>query len=348
MGKRAAVVTLGPDVKLGPDHPVVIIAEIGVNHDGSVPKALELIDAAASAGADVIKFQSYVPEALCSPLHCADEIAMLQRYELAEEDVAALKAAVEDRGKLFLSTPFDRPSLAMLQRLGVTAFKVGSGELCHGPLLEELAGTGLPVILSSGASSLEDVERAVASLESAGVSGLCLLHCTSAYPAPDQAMNLRAMRCLAEHFAPLPVGLSDHSLGITAALGAVALGARVVEKHLTLSHDDPGPDHRASAEPAELAALVSEVRRLEAMLGDGEKRPGEAELPVGRSIVAARDLARGQTLKLADFDFKRPGRRGFPPWQAADLVGRRLCREVPRDELLHDDDLVVPVDDVSS
>ncbi len=351
----------------------VVIAELGVNHDGRLDRALKLLDAAAEAGADAVKLQLFVPTELCSRLHRADELAMLERLRLTEEDHARIVAAGRHRGMAVFATPFDEPSLALLRRLEIPLIKVGSGEVTHTPLLRSISATGLPVILSTGGCEWPDLDRAVAILRGSGSiaagsaserssftelcektrdesiprsdphgasvsssgrsAALSLLHCTSAYPPPDSEVNLRMIPALAGRYPGCVIGFSDHTLGPEAAVAAVALGARIVEKHLTLDCAAPGPDHAASADPAQFAALVAAVRRTERMLGDGRKVVQPCEGRIGRSIVAARDLPAGHVLSSADLAFKRPA-HGLRPRDAEELVGRALPMPLPADEVL--------------
>ncbi|GAG20552.1 unnamed protein product, partial [marine sediment metagenome] len=233
----------------------------------------------------------------------------------------------------FLVTPFGFGQVDLVARLGAPAIKVGSGEVTHTPLLRHIGSTHLPVLLSTGAADLQTVERAVTALRVGGCNEIGLLHCTSVYPAPDEALNLRAIPTLAGHFSNCVIGYSDHSSGTTAGLAAVALGAAIVEKHLTLDRHLDGPDHTASAEPDELGRLVREIRRFEQMAGDGVKRPAECEGVIGQSMVAARDLHAGHVITPGDLTFKRPG-WGLRPYQLGLVMCRRLRRDLPFDEVL--------------
>jgi N-acetylneuraminate synthase/N,N'-diacetyllegionaminate synthase len=330
-------VALGPRA-VGGGHPCLVIAEAGVNHDGDAGLAHRLVDLAADAGADAVKFQTFAPELLVSataaaaPYQSRRAGAERQRQMLAALVLPAgawreLAAHAAERDLLFLSTAFDLPSAELLADLGMPALKVPSGELDHLPFLRALAGRGLPLLVSTGMATLEEVDRAVQA--AAGAPGLCLLHCVSAYPAPVAEANLRAIPALAARHG-LPVGWSDHTRGATTALGAVALGAALLEKHVTLDRTLPGPDHAASADPEEFAAYVAEVRALEAALGDGRKRPTPSEeenrVPARRSLHAARDLRAGQALRPGDVVALRPA-TGLPPGTAAE--GLRLLRDVP-------------------
>jgi N-acetylneuraminate synthase len=329
---------------VGAGAPVLIVAEAGVNHDGELDTALALVDAAADAGADAVKFQTFDPDALVtvdSELasyqrrgeNASGQHEMLVRLRLDEDAHAAVLARCRERGILFLSTPFDAGSAALLARLGVPAFKVGSGELTNLPFLEQLGAYGLPIMLSTGMSDLEEVGAAVEVLARADVP-VVLLHCVSSYPAPEAEANLRAMDAMRAAFG-VPVGYSDHCLGLEVSLAAVARDACLLERHFTLDRTRPGPDHSMSLEPDELAELVRRVRALESWLGDGEKRPQPSEHELRtvarRSVVAARALAAGDVLTLDSLAVKRPA-GGLPPSSLGSLAGRRLTRALRADE----------------
>jgi N,N'-diacetyllegionaminate synthase len=329
---------------------VFVIAEAGVNHNGSIDLALQLVDAARDAGADAVKFQTFRAEDVVTPQAAtADyqrtntgettQFDMIRKLELDEAEHSRIARHCRDRGIEFFSTPFSEDAVAMLVRLGVGRLKLPSGEITNKRLLECAADTGLPLLMSSGMSTLAEVQRAIGWIGARWRSGgfpppgpdtLSLLHCTSAYPAPPQSLNLRAIRAMAQATG-LPVGYSDHSLGGEAALAAVALGATVIEKHLTLDKSLAGPDHRASADPQEFAAVVRGIRAVEAMLGDGVKRPQEVEQNTRdvarRSVVVLRQLSRGQRLGEADIGLRRPG-TGIAPEQWDEVVGRTLAEDV--------------------
>ena len=333
---------------IGDDAPVFVVAEAGVNHNGDPEQARRLIDAAKEAGADAVKFQTFRSDALVSR-HApkaayqrattgddGTQAEMLARLELSLEQHVDLRDRCVKQGLVFFSAPFDEASVEALAELGVSLYKVPSGEITNLPLLARIASKGKPVILSTGMSTLDEVAAAVASIRGAGDPPLALLHCVSAYPAPIEEMNLRAMSTLRDRFG-CPVGLSDHTLGIAVALGAVARGAAIVEKHLTLDKALPGPDHRASLEPGEFAELVRGIRAIEASLGDGDKRPMPCEADVRRvarkSLVAARALRAGEILTSDAVAIKRPG-TGIPPSALASVLGRRVRRDVLADEVL--------------
>jgi N-acetylneuraminate synthase len=309
----------------------VVIAELGVNHNGSLERALRLVDAAHEAGADAVKLQLFEPGELCSRRYRADELELLARYKLSDRQHARIVRAAAQRGLPVFATAFDEPSLRLLEQLEIPLIKIGSGEVTHTPFLSAAARTGKPIILSTGGCELAEVDRAVEALRAGGCARPALLHCVSAYPPPDEQVHLRVLATLAQRYAGLTIGFSDHTLGLEAAVAAVALGARIIEKHLTLDRRDEGPDHAASAAPLGFAALVAAVRRVEAMLGRAEKVRWSCEGTIGRSIVAADDLPAGTVLTAADLAFKRPG-DGLRPYAAARLIGKALRRAVARDE----------------
>jgi len=334
--------------RIGPGEPCYVIAEAGVNHNGNVASAHALVDRAAEAGADAVKFQAFVTDELVTPgaLKASyqvattgegAQVAMLRSLELSEAEHAALKAHCEDAGVDYLCTPYEATSADMLERLGVAAYKVASTDATNLPFLRRLAGKGRPVLLSTGMCDLAEVEAALAALEAGGPPpGVAVLHCTSDYPAPVEQANLRVLHTLSQAFGR-PVGFSDHTAGVGLSPVAVALGACVIEKHFTLDRAQVGPDHRASLEPAELTELVRRVRDVERALGDGVKRVAPAErankLRMQKSLVARRRITTGQTLRPEDLTAKRPATGLTPSWLER-IVGRCAAREVAADEVL--------------
>lgn len=323
-----------------------VIAEIGVNHNGSVATAMELIDVAAAAGADAVKFQSFSADDLVTRSagraeyqrrntgDAGSQHGMLQRLELSESQFGELLEHCHRRDIDFLSTPFGIAPAEMLRRIGVTAFKVSSGDLTHHPFLAHLSATGLPIILSTGMATLADVEEALRVIHDAGSSSVALLHCVSDYPADPASCNLAAMATMHQAFA-LPVGWSDHTTGSAIGFAAAALGARLIEKHITLSTAMDGPDHAASMEPDDFAEYVAGIRAIGLALGDGVKAPAPEELATARvarrSIVATRDLRAGDVVTHLDVTLKRPG-TGLAPKLLDVVVGARLGRDVRADE----------------
>lgn len=329
---------------------VFVIAEAGVNHNGRLDLALRLIEAAHAAGADAVKFQTFRAEDVVTPTArtadyqrvntgASSQFEMIKALELDEAAHRELVRHSERVGIEFFSTPFSLEAVDQLVALGVRRIKLPSGEITNRPLLEKAASTTLPLLMSSGMATLEEVRTAVGWItdhwqaigHAASPQALVLMHCTSAYPAPASTLNLKAIATMAHAF-PWPVGYSDHSEGIEAAVAATALGATAIEKHLTLDKALAGPDHRASADANEFAAMVRAIRQVESMLGDGVKRPDAIEADTRdvarRSVVTTRSLPAGHVLVQADLVLRRPG-SGIAPdqWQA--LQGRRLAQDVP-------------------
>jgi N-acetylneuraminate synthase len=351
---------------------VFIIAEAGVNHNGDLSRALEMIDVAAKARADAVKFQTFSADALAvahAPKatyqvqqtgYGESQHAMLKTLELSKEAHHALVDRCCECGIDFLSTPFDELSLSFLaDDLTLKTIKIGSGDLTNAPLLIQAAQRGLRVILSTGMGTIDDVAVALGALaygysratgrpglaaferalaENAGLlkDHVVLLHCTTAYPTNPDDVNLRAMNTLRDRFH-LPVGYSDHTQGLAIAFAAAALGATIIEKHFTLDRSLPGPDHSASIEPSELVAMVSGIRQTELAIGDGQKLPRQSELGnrdvARKSVVAARPIAAGAALDAADLCVKRPG-TGIPPARMWDLIGRTADRAYAPDETI--------------
>lgn len=329
----------------------IVIAEAGVNHNGSVELAHRLVDVAAQAGADFVKFQTFRTEALVTRDAPKAEYQkrttgldenqfdMLKRLELPESAFRDLAAYAASKNIGFLSTPFDLESAQFLATLGIGSFKVSSGDLTNIPFLRQLCRFGLPIILSSGMATLGEVEEAVEACEQSGISGerLTLLHCTTEYPAPPHEVNLRAMLTMAAAFPGMTIGYSDHTEGIDIPIAAVALGAKVIEKHFTLDRTMDGPDHKASLEPDELRAMVASIRRVSGALGDGRKRPTASEIPnraiARKSIVAARPIAKGEVFTENNLSVRRPG-TGMPPSRWDTLLGQSAPRDYAQDEPL--------------
>jgi len=328
----------------------LVIAEAGVNHNGDLGMALRLVDVAADAGADFVKFQTFSAARLAtaaaskadyqSARSGGDEsqLAMLRRLELSADAHAQIVARCRDRSIGFLSTGFDIESVDFLIGLGIPMIKIPSGELTNMPYLRYVGALGLPTVLSTGMAELDEVAQAIAVLEVAGLTRkrLTVLHCTTEYPAPYADVNLRAMQAMRSAFG-VEVGYSDHTRGIEVAIAAVALGARVIEKHFTLDCGLPGPDHCASLPPEQLAAMVSAIRNVELALGSGDKRPTGAELKnkavARKSIVAARAIRAGELFSADNLAVKRPG-TGVSPMRWDELIGRPACRDYAIDEMI--------------
>ncbi|MFT3858159.1 MAG: N-acetylneuraminate synthase [Aquabacterium sp.] len=328
----------------------LIIAEAGVNHNGDLDLAMQLVDAAAQAGADMVKFQTFSADRLATTAAkkaryqtqttSSDESqhAMLRRLELTRPMHEALIAHCSERGIAFFSTGFDIPSVDMLIELGLDSFKIPSGEITNLPYLRHIGRRGTPVILSTGMAGLGEIEAAIDALEAAGTSRslITVLHCNTQYPTPMCDVNLRAMLSIRDAFG-VAVGYSDHTSGIEIPIAAVALGASVIEKHFTLDRHLPGPDHLASVEPHELKAMVQAIRNIEQAMGDGIKRPSPSERenkPIARkSIVAARPIQAGEAFSEDNLTVKRPG-TGISPMRWDDVLGKRASRTFAADELI--------------
>jgi N-acetylneuraminate synthase len=325
-----------------------IIAEAGVNHNGSIQIARKLIDQAKNAGADAVKFQTFKTEKLVTQkAHKAEyqkrttaatesQFDMIKRLELSENDHVELMSYCKEKKIEFLSSPFDLDSADLLFRLGVQRFKIPSGEITNPAYLEEIARKGKPLILSTGMSSLAEVAEALDVIFSVGNHQVCLLHCVTEYPAPFNEINLRAMQTMKAAFQ-VPVGYSDHTPGIEIPLAAVALGAEVIEKHFTLDRGMEGPDHKASLEPGELAMMIQAIRHVEQALGNGFKNPAPCELKniaiARKSVVAARPIRKGEALSSDSITVKRPG-NGIPPKFAKLLVGLKVNSDINADDVI--------------
>lgn len=331
--------------KVGEGQPVFVIAEVGVNHNGSIANAKKLIDAAKAAGADAVKFQMCDPDEMVvttAPKAAYQEKTakgeshydMLKRLYFGPKEHKELITYAKQKKIIFFSTPFSIKDAKELIKLKMPVFKVGSSDTNNTPQLRVIAAAKVPVILSTGMTDLVETKRSVATLKKAGASQVVVLHCTTAYPTNDEDVNLRAMETM-RHTLNLPVGYSDHTPGSDVAPAAVALGATVIEKHITLSKDLPGPDHFASLEPGEFAEMVTKIRRVEKILGNGKKvlTPGEKIIAkvARKSIVAARACKAGDKLSLADLAFKRPG-TGLAPTEVDKIVGKKLKIDVAQDE----------------
>lgn len=354
-----------------------IIAEAGVNHNGDCGRALALVEAAVRAGADIVKFQSFRADKLATAVARKasyqevttgaeqSQLEMLRALELTEDEERRVADACAAANIVYMSTPFDADSAThLVKNIGVSTLKVGSGDLTNAPLLLHLARFRLPIILSTGMGTLAEVERALGViafgylrdvaappnaeafseilLDRAAWAELrgkvTLLHCTTEYPAPVQSINLRAMATLRSAFG-LPVGFSDHSRGIHVAAAAVALGATVIEKHLTLDRSLPGPDHQASIEPDQFAAMIAAIRDVELALGDGRKVPAVEEIAnrsiARRSLVATARIGRGEPFTASNIAVKRPG-NGTSPDRYWEFLGRPANRDYLPDDLIHD------------
>ncbi len=336
----------------------LIIAEAGVNHNGSLDLAKTLIDVAADAGADIVKFQTFKAENLVSKAAQkaayqvgnmpgdtdTSQFGMLKKLELSEADHHELIAHCHERNIRFLSTAFDLDSLDFLVSLGINLFKIPSGEVTNLPYLRKIGGYGGRIIASTGMATMDDISAMLTVLEQAGTprSQITVLHCNTEYPSPFADVNLLAMQSIGKAFG-VSVGYSDHTSGIEIPIAAVALGATVIEKHFTIDRSLEGPDHLASLEPNELTQMVQSIRHIEAALGNGVKQPTPSEeknrVVARKSIHLSRDLPAGHVLIEADLTMKRPG-SGISPMQADALMGRQLTHGLPADYLMTWEDVV--------
>ena len=327
---------------------VYIIAEAGDNHNGDFNTALKLVDVAKRAGADCVKFQTFVTEEIISKYAEMAEyqkkntgkeesqFEMVKRLELSFDEFRKIKEYCDRVGIQFLSTPFDLKSVDFLNELGVPFFKIPSGEITNYPYLIKIAHTGKPVVMSTGMCEPDEILAAINVLEKNGSGEITLLQCNTEYPTPLKDVNLYAMRTMKKMFGK-KVGYSDHTKGIEVPVAAVALGACVIEKHFTLDKNMPGPDHKASLEPDELGRMVKNIRNIEIALGDGVKRVSESErknIAIARkSIVARRNIQEGEILTEENLAVKRPG-TGINPMQWMEVLGTRAVRDFKEDELI--------------
>lgn len=325
-----------------------IIAEAGVNHNGNIDLAKKLIDKASESGADAVKFQSFKAEKLATK-HARkakyqedttgveeNQFQMIKKLELDYEKHQELIDYCKLKDIMFLSSPFDLESIDLLNKLGLKIFKIPSGEITNLPYLEKIGTLNKRVILSTGMSNLSDIEGALEVLQNSGTTDITILHCNTEYPTPIEDVNLLAMNTIRESFK-LPVGYSDHTLGIEVPIAAVALGASVIEKHFTLDKTMEGPDHRASLEPHELKDMVDKIRNIEKALGSGIKKPSNSELKninvARKSIVASKYIQKGDIFTEDNISIKRPG-NGISPMKWNETLGKIAIKDFDKDELI--------------
>lgn len=332
---------------------VYIIAEAGVNHNGDLKLAKKLVDVAVEAGVDAIKFQTFKTEKIVGKFAAQatyqventgvveSQYDMVKKLELSFDSFRELKTYCDEKNITFISTPDDIDSVNLLVELKVPMIKIGSTEVTNIKYLKYLASKKIPLVLSTGMSTLGEVEGALNAIYSEGNTNVTILHATTDYPTMESDVNLKAMVTMRDAFK-VPVGYSDHTLGTEAAIAAVALGASVIEKHFTLDKNMEGPDHKASLNPNELKTFVKAVRKTQALLGDGIKKPTDKEnhimKNVRRSIVAAKDLKCGTVLNEEMVEYKRPG-TGLKPELMEIILGRKLIRDIMQDELITLDDI---------
>ncbi len=326
----------------------LIIAEAGVNHNGDISLAYKLIDAAKEAGADIVKFQTGIPELVTSRYASKAEyqkvttdkeesqLDMIRKISLKHEDFISIKAYCDKAKITFLSTPFDIPSINFLSTLDMKLWKIPSGEITNYPYLVEIAHTGNDIFLSTGMSTMDEVGNAYRLLKENGSGDITLLHCTTEYPAPFDSVNLSAMLSMQKEFG-CRIGYSDHTTGIEIPIAAVAMGATVIEKHFTLDRNMEGPDHKASLQPDELKNMIRAIRNVEKSIGNGQKMPSEVELKnmaiARKSIIASKNIRAGEKLTDENITTKRPG-TGIDPMKWNDVIGTYAIRDFAEDELI--------------
>lgn len=334
--------------KIGPAHPPLVIAEVGINHEGEFDKAISLVDAAVKAGAELVKFQCHITEKEMVPTDMTPgEISkeklwdIIKRCELTADEEKRVQKYCADKGVIYLSTPFSREAADRLDGMGVPAFKIGSGECNNIPLLEHIAAKGKPMILSTGMNDLGSVRRSVAAIRKHGVP-LALMHCTSMYPTPYEKVRLGAIGDLQNSFPETPIGLSDHSLNIWTCLGAVALGACLLEKHFTISRSWPGPDTGISIEPYELAQLIEGSRAIWQARGGAKTRLPEEQPVIDfayATVVTIAPIKAGETFNRSNTWVKRPGTGKIPADRLEDVLGRRALRNIVGGVHVHPQDV---------
>ena len=347
------------DRTAGPAEPTVVIAEIGVNHDGSADRAIELVNTAADCGADAVKLQVFRATRLMHPSaafahyqqeHCDDPhpTAMLRRYELSDEDLRRITAAARRRNLLTIATPFSPPDLATLETLAIDAIKIASPDIVNRPLLNRAARLNRPMLLSTGAATMAEIESTAAWLRGRG-SSFALLHCVSSYPTTDANAHLCWIHDLSARF-PNPIGYSDHTTSDLAGALAVSAGACIIERHLTYDRNAAGPDHSASSDPAQFSRYVQLIRQADALRGRGPKRVLPCEQDVRtvsrQSLVAARDLRRGQLIRDEDLTVQRPG-TGIPAAMLDFALSRRARTPIPAGTMLQWNMLEDALDDAA-
>jgi N,N'-diacetyllegionaminate synthase len=327
---------------------IYIIAEAGVNHNGSIELAKKMVDKAKDAGADCIKFQTFISENIASKNAGKAEyqkqqtdtnesqLDMLKKLELSFSEFVELNEYCREKDIEFLSTAFDFDSIDFLDSLKMKIWKIPSGDITNLPYLIKIAKLGKHIILSTGMSTMEEIKIAVSTLKENGAGDITILHCTTEYPAPYDDVNLKAMNAIKAEF-DVPVGYSDHTKGIEIPIAAVAMGATVIEKHFTLDKNMEGPDHKASLDPNELKAMISAIRNVEVAIGSGDKNPAESEKKnleiVRKSIIAKRDIAEGELFTEKNLTVKRPG-NGISPMRWFEVIGKTAKRNFEEDELI--------------
>lgn len=330
------------------ENRVFIIAEAGDNHNGDINLAYKLVDVAVEAGADCVKFQTFITEEIISKKAemaeyqkkntgiSESQFEMVKKLELSFDDFKKIKAYCDQKGIIFLSTAFDLPSVKFLNQIQIPFWKIPSGEITNLPYLEAIAKTGKKIVMSTGMASLKEIEAALNILKVNGAKDIVLLHCNTEYPTPMEDVNLLAMIQMRNLFN-CKVGYSDHTQGIEVPIAAVTLGARIIEKHFTLDKNMPGPDHKASLEPEELKLMVTSIRNIEKALGDGIKKVSKSEkknIEIARkSITAKKMIKKGETFTTDNITCKRPG-NGISPMEWYNVLGQKAIKDFKEDELI--------------
>ena len=337
---------------IGVNEPIFIIAEVGVNHNGNIDVAKKLIDVAKESGANCVKFQTFVTDEVISkntPLaeyqknstNVSSQYELVKNLELSENDFLELKNYTEKSGLIFLSTPFDLHSVNLLDRINVDAFKISSGEITNKSLIEKISTYKKPIILSTGMSNLDEISEAINWITQNGCTSLAILQCTSNYPTELSNCNLSTISTLSEKYH-VPIGFSDHTLDSLASIVAIGLGVKIIEKHITLSKDMSGPDHKASLEPHEFKSFVNQIRLAESILGDGIKKclPCETnvKLVARKSLVVIDDMKKGEILTIDKIAIKRPG-TGIEPKYIEQILNKKLKNEIKKDQILRWNDI---------
>lgn len=325
---------------IGDDHPCFIIAEAGSNHNGSIEQAKKLIDIAVEARADAVKFQTFTGDKLFSKSHPANEI--VKKFELKLQWHKELKEYCDNKQIMFMTTPFQKDAVDLLEKLNVEGYKIASGDMDYYPLLDYVSSTGKPVILATGMAYMDEVEEAFNRIKKGKTDEIAILHCISNYPPKNEYINLKAIKTLKEQFN-CPVGFSDHSMGITMPIAAVAMGANIIEKHFTISRELEGMDHFYALEPQELKQMVMEIRKVEQAMGMGVKVPVKGEFSerhyARRGIIAACDIKEGQIISEEHLDYVRPV-NGIESKYYEEIIGRKINKDLKKDEPLCWEDLM--------
>ena len=340
--------------KLGKNTPIFLIAEAGINHNGELEIAKKLIDIASKAEVDAVKFQTFITENLMLKSTSKAEYQMkntddketfyemAKKYEFNFHDFEILKKYTKEKDLIFLSTPFDNESVEMLDKLDISAYKVGSGDMDNFPLLKLICSKRKPILLSTGMATLDDVKKSVDFIRSNAIKDLVIFQCTTNYPTSLEEVNLNIIDTYKKEFPDLIIGFSDHSLGFEASIGAAAKGTKVIEKHFTLDKNMEGPDHKASLNPEDLIKWVNAIRNIERVLGTNVKSPSKSEIEIAKiakkSVVSAQKLEFGDILNENNIAIKRPG-TGIPPTEYYKILGKTVKKKIPKDSVIHWEDI---------